>query len=132
MSADKIKIECTEEQGKTIVTCERSHTVVEGVYAYSIYTKYGMTLKELKQCNKNTKGINGKLVLPNGIEGDFVLNVGDILNVKGKAISARVVKGEDIKESKSSSCAPWMKIVLREKGVRRNGDDTKNKPSYKE
>jgi uncharacterized protein (TIGR02594 family) len=124
---DKIKIVCTEEEEKAIVTCELTHTVVKDAYAYSIYTKYGMTLKELKQCNKNTKGINGKLVLPNGVDGDFVLNVGDVLNVKGKAISARVVKGGDILP-KEDSCPPWVKIAKNEMKTKENDDATKMEP----
>jgi uncharacterized protein (TIGR02594 family) len=128
---DKIKIECTEEQEIMIVTCELTHTVVKDAYAYSIYTKYGMTLKELKQCNKNTKGINGKLVLPNGVDGDFVLNVGDVLNVKGKAISARVVKGGDILP-KEDSCPPWVKIAREEIDTTESKDITKIDPKIAE
>jgi LAS superfamily LD-carboxypeptidase LdcB len=64
-----------------------------------------MTLEELKQCNKDNKK-----VLPNGVNGDFVLHVGDVLNVKGKVISTRVVDGnkqpkEDLLEKKT-----WDKV----------------------
>jgi LysM repeat protein len=89
MGANEIKIAGTEKEDKTTtVKCKLTHTVEDGVYAHSIKIKYNMTLEELKQCNKDNKK-----VLPNGVNGDFVLHVGDVLNVKGKATSITTVNG---------------------------------------
>jgi len=133
---NKIKIECTEEEEKATVTCKNLYTVLKNENLYHIKEKFKTTYDVLNSLNSNFKQIelrkefkkDGAIIYNSKGKPIMVIDIhtGDTIKVPTTISKTEVVKG-NIKEAKSSSCAPWMKIVLREKGVRLNGDDTKNK-----
>jgi hypothetical protein len=101
--------EITKEDNITRVSVGfKTHTITDKkVLIHSISKIYGVSIENIKECNPK---------IPRKANGDLIVDIDDEINIpilerKG---STTTPNNGQYPKSKSSSCAPWMDVALKE------------------